>query len=563
VTVGAGSGRAPGGAVLVALALASVLPALFAPFVADDYYHVVEASQLRAALTRGWVLPIHLGGAWWTPHDLSVEYFRPLVVVSFAIDRLLYEWHAAGYHLTNLALHAAATLLAWAIARRVLGTGLRAWGSAALFAVHPCHVQAVGWISGRTDLLASLFYMAALVLYLESRERPGSRATLGLLSVLVFLVALMAKEMAITFPAVVFAHNLLQPEDEPPRRRLLVPALATVAAGLYAPPTPFAYHLGDPGLLRHLLTTPLLYLGDFTLFVPADPVVTVPFWNEHKVFFLMFAATVVLTFARSLRQVPHRSTAAWGLAWMGITLLPVVMLPPGEHFLYLPSLGYCILAGSQLPQSWETIPADARRGLTVVGSFVLLVCIGRTVFLGHLERASLRTIEEAAAALERAPNAKLLLVADLPTGASLAFELAVSFARQGRETPVGILSILPALIAGSPTPSVVTVAPPDRLVLRRDEGFLHSYVERALAGPRTSFAEGETFEREGYTVTVLEAPDGQLGAFETRVADPAHTLVLRETEAGLVPLALGPDAPATGAVRMPSAGMPSSPDARP
>jgi hypothetical protein len=565
VTGGVAPGRARDGAVLVALAVASVLPALFAPFVADDYYHVVEASQLRAALTRGWVLPIHLGGAWWTPHDLSVEYFRPLVVVSFAIDRLFYEWHAAGYHLTNLALHTVATLLAWAIARRVLGTGLRAWGSAALFAIHPCHVQAVGWISGRTDVLASLFYMAALVLYFESRERPGSRATLGLLSVLVFLVALMAKEMAITFPAVVFAHNLLQPEDEPPRRRLFVPALATVAAGLYlglratvlggihAPPTPFAYHLGDPGLLRHLLITPLLYLGDFTQFVPADPVVTVPFWNAHPVFFLVFAATVVLTFSRSLRRVPDRSTAAWGLAWMGITLLPVAMLPPGEHFLYLPSLGYCVLAGSQLPQSWEAIPAQARRGLTVVGSFVMLVCIGRTVFLGHVERASLRTIDEAAAALDRAPNANLLLVADPPTGASLAFELAVSFARQGRETPVGILSILPALMAGSPTPSVVTVAPPDRLVLRRDEGFLHSYVERALAGPRTSFAEGETFERDGYTVTVLEAPDGQLRAFETRVADPAHTLVLRETETGLVPLALGPDAPTTGA----------SPDARP
>ena len=173
--------------------------------------------------------------------------------------------------------------------------------------------------------------------------------------------------------------------------------------------------------------------------------------------------------------------------------------------------------------------------------------MGARSFFGRLERASLRTVDEAAAALDRAPNANLLLVADLPTGASLAFELAVSFARQGRETPVGILSILPALITGSPTQSVVTVAPPDRLVLRRDDGFLHSYVERALAGPRTSFAKGETFERDGYTVTVLEAPDGQLRAFETRVADPAHTLVLRETETGLVPLALGPDAPATGA----------------
>jgi hypothetical protein len=554
--VGTDSERRPGGAALVTLAVLSLVPALFAPFVADDYYHVVAASQFREALTRSWVLPIHLGGAWWTPHDLAVEYFRPLIVVSFAIDHLLYGWHAAGYHLTNLALHALATLLAWAIARRILGEGFAAWSTAALFAVHPCHVQAVGWISGRTDLLAALFYMAALVAYFKSRERPDARLRLALLSVVLFLAALMAKEMAITFPAVVLADGLLRPNGEPPARRALVPVLTTVATALYLvlratvlggvhpPPTPFAYHFGDPGLLRHLLTVPLLYLADFTMFVPADPVVTVPFWEAHPILFGGLATGAVLTITRSLRHIPERTHAAWGFAWMGLTLLPVIMLPPGEHFLYLPSLGYCILAGAQVPRSWEDVDYITGRVLSVIGWVVILTCFGRSIYFGVVERRSLRTVEEAAAALDRSPDANLLLVEDLPTGASLAFQLAIDFAR-GRDVEVGILSILPSLSAGGATRSTLTVVPPDRLLLSRDEGFLHSYVERALAGSRSSFAQGETFTRHGYTVTVLDAPGGQLRAFETRVTDPAHTLVLRESEEGLVPVALGVDAKPT------------------
>jgi hypothetical protein len=539
------------GAALVLLSALSLFPALFAPFVADDYFHAEEALDLRRALTQGWVLPIHLGGAWWSPHGLQVEYFRPLVVVSFAIDRLIYGLHAGGYHLTNLVLHATATLLVWAIARRVLGASFGAWAAAALFAVHPCHVQAVGWISGRTDVLAALFYLGALTLYLESRERPGARTALSLLSVLAFLLALTAKEMAITFPVVVFAHGLLRPDGEPPARRLLVPALAAVAAALYLavrvtvlggihpPPSPFAFHFGDPGLLWHLLTEPLLYLGDFTLFVPADPVVTVPFWQAHPLLLLLFGATVAFTFSRTVRQARDRTIAAWGLGWIGVTLLPVAMLPLGEHFLYLPSVGYCILVGSQVPPSWEAIDARGRQAMAVVGGMVMLVCLGRTIFLDVVERASSRTIDEAAAALDRFPQAKLLLVADLPTGASLAFGLAVRFARDGRNADVGMLSILPALTGGDAAHSVLTTAPPDRLTLRRDEGFLHSYVERALAGPRTSFEVGETFERDGYTVTVLDAPGGQLRTFEARIADPEHTLVLAESAQGLVPLGLG------------------------
>jgi hypothetical protein len=531
--------------------------------VADDYFHVAEASRLREALTRGWVLPIDSGGAWWTPHGLSVEYFRPLVVVSFAIDRFLYGEHAAGYHLTNLVLHVAATLVAWAIARRVLGAGLAAWAAAALFAIHPCHVQAVSWISGRTDVLAGLFYMAALALYLESRERPRARGALTLLSLLSFLLALTAKEMAITFPVVVFGDSLLRSARDRTAMHLRVPALATVVAGLYLglrvtvlgglhpPPTPFAFHFGDPGLLWHLVTAPLLYLGDFTMFVPTDPVITAPFWRAHAGLLLLFGGIVLVTFSRSVRLAPDRTIAAWGLGWMGVTLLPVAMLPLGEHFLYLPSLGYCVLVGSQLPASWAGIDPRRQRALALVGSLVLLVCIGRTILFGSATRAAARTVEEAAAALDRAPQTTLLLVADLPTGASLAFAHAVAQARHGQSVPVGILSVLPGLTADAATRSVITLAPPEALTLSRDEGFLHSYVERALAGPRTSFEKGQVFPRNGYAVTVLDASEGRLRAFEIRLSDPAHTLVLGESAEGLVSLGIGegapvPDAPSPG-----------------
>jgi hypothetical protein len=548
-----GRDRARSATVLVALAGLALLPALFAPFLADDYFHVVVAERLGTALTRGWVLPIDLGGAWWTPHGLAVEYFRPLIVLSFAIDRLVYGVHAAGYHLTNLGLHAAATLLTWAIARRVLGAGFGAFAAAALFAIHPCHVQAVGWISGRTDVLAALLYMSAFLLYLESRERPRLAALLVGLSLVVFLLALLAKEMAITFPAILLGHNLLRAERESLAKRLIAPALASVVAGLYValrvtslggfhtPPTPFAFHLGDPDFVRHLATAPLVYLGALTLFVPADPMVTVPFWKVHPFLFVLFAGLVLSTLVGVLRQVRNRNALAWGLGWMGVTFLPVALLTVGEHFLYLPSLGYCVLVGSQWPEQMTHIEARTRRGLGVLAAVVLVVCIGRTVILSGVAAASWQTVEEAAAALDAAPNTKLLLVADLPTGASLAFALALQFARPDRtsEVSVEILSIMPALIAVPADRSNVTFASNDRLELQRSGGYLTSYVERALAGPRTSFHAGETFERTGHVVTVLDAPEGRIHSFETHLLDPAHTLVLGESAHGLVALAPG------------------------
>lgn len=534
--------RATGG--LLGLAVLPFAPALFAPFFADDYLHVEAASHLPDSLLRGWVLPIESAGAWWTPPGLAVEYFRPLVVLSFAIDRILYGLHPSGYHFTNLLMHAASTLLVWAIARIVLGAGVRAWASAALFAVHPCHVQSVAWISGRTDVLASTLYAGAFLLYLQSRSPGrGSGGRLSL-SMLLFTLALLAKEMAVTLPVVILADTLLRPDWKGGVRRfvptLLAAGLAAIYLGLrfavlgafHAPPFPFAYHFGSAGFIRHLVTAPLLYLADLAIFVPPDPMVSVPFWHGHPVAFAVLAVVSLGALWDTVRRISDRRVWLWGLVWTGVALLPVWTLTVGEHFLYLPSMGYCVLLGAKLPAMAASLTNRARllRIATVAG--VLAITLGRTVLFDGVAFASSRAIDDARDLLDRAPHARQLLVADLPWAASLAFPHALRLARPERRVDVAILSIGPSFFGG-PDRSTITFAAPDRLELRRPGGFLASYFERALAGPRPAFRQGETIERPGYTVTMLDTSNDALRAFSVGLHDPERTLVMGGAGTGL------------------------------
>jgi hypothetical protein len=534
---------------LLALAALPAVPTLFAPFLADDFLHIDVASRFPASLSSGWVLPVETAGAWWTPHGLTVEYFRPLVIVFFAIDRLLYGLHPAGYHLTNLLLHAGTTLLVWGVARHVLGRGFGAWAAAALFAVHPCHADAVDWISGRTDGLAGVFYAGALLFYLESRVVRHRTARFLALSLLSFALALLSKEMAITLPAVILLHACLFPQGETWGRRLLAPASAGVVAalylalrisvlhGLHPPPQPFAFHFGDPGFFRHLVTAPLLYLVDLVLFILPDPMVTVPFWTAHPLLLAILVAVVATVFAGTMRRAPNARTRAWGLAWMGITLLPVLPLPVGEHFLYVPSMGYCILVGSQLPVSAADVDAPARRGLAWTAVGVVVVALVRTILFDAGAAVANRAVDETVAALDRDESARTVLVVDVPASASLTLPFAVHLARPGRQVDVGTLSVAPYLLMGSGPASSVDYSAPNRLELRRDQGFLGSYVERAFEGPHAPFRSGQTVERSAYTVTVLDAPEGVLHAFSVTLHHPESTLVLRNTGRALIALA--------------------------
>jgi hypothetical protein len=363
---------------------------------------------------------------------------------------------------------------------------------------------------------------------------------------------MLAKEMAITFPALVLVHSLLVRGDEPIGNRLVAPVAAglvaaaylmlrvTMLGGFHSPPTPFAYHVGDPGLVIHLLSAPFLYLADLVMFVPADPMATLPFWKAHPVLFVGFVAFIVYVFAGTLKKTP-RAAAIWGIAWLGITLLPVLMLTVGEHFLYLPSIGYCVLVASQVPNATPSaadarvaVEAKQRRGLGVVAGLVLLVCFGRSAMFAFFSRSASEVVADAAAEIDRAPTARRLLIVDLPAAAALAFPHAVRLARPARSIDVQILSLVPRVFPDADDLSVVTFVAPDRFEVRRSSGYLTSYLERALEGPPTIFRRGQRFEREGYEIVILDVDDesGRPRAFEAHLLDPSETLVLARSPSG-------------------------------
>jgi hypothetical protein len=146
-------------------------------------------------------------------------------------------------------------------------------------------------------------------------------------------------------------------------------------------------------------------------------------------------------------------------------------------------------------------------------------------------------VDETVAALDRDESARTVLVVDVPASASLTLPFAVHLARPGRQVDVGTLSVAPYLLMGSGPSSSVDYFEPDRLELRRDQGFLGSYIERAFEGPHAPFRSGQTVEKSAYTVTVLDAPAGTLHAFLVTLHHPESTLVLRNTGRVLIPLA--------------------------
>lgn len=392
-------------------ALAILLPVLVAAlvylnglgngFVYDDHFVVVQNEHI---LTLG--LSKIFGHEYWAgfKREGTGTYYRPLTILSFALDRAAWGLDPTGYHLTNLALHALCTALVYLLGLRLFRARTAALCAALLFAAHPVHTESVANISGRSDLLFATLSLVALNLYL----RPAGPPRWGI-PVAVFF-ALCAKESALVLPLVFIACDAIQkPANVPalPHLRARIRghhlpiwlavaafiALRTLAVGNLrpVPPSPLDNPLVQAGLTERLLTLPVLALHYLRLLLfPATlsadygcnqiPVVTAP---VHP---LLLPGLLVLGLGASafVRCWKRSREAALGAALLALPLLPNLnpILPAGtmlaERYLYLPSAGFCLLAGLLAGRLWSA--HSARRSLyAALGILVLAACAGRTV----------------------------------------------------------------------------------------------------------------------------------------------------------------------------------------
>ena len=154
--------------------------------------------------------------------------WHPLTTISYAVDYQLHGQVAGGYLLTNLLLHATATLLLFLALDRLTGALWRSAFVAAVFGIHPLHVESVAWVSERKDVLSAVFFAAILLVYAGVARAPTRRGRL-LLFVLLAL-GLLAKPMLVTVPFVLLLLDFWPLERIPvrgvrPALHALVPLL--------------------------------------------------------------------------------------------------------------------------------------------------------------------------------------------------------------------------------------------------------------------------------------------------------------------------------------------------
>lgn len=158
----------------------------------DDYAYVLENVQVQAGLT--------LASVRWAFQSTTVSNWHPITWLSHMLDWTLYADNAGGHHLTSLLLHCGNTILLFLTLHRLTGALGRSAFVAALFAIHPLHVESVAWVAERKDVLSTWWWLLTLWLYERYTAAPGWGRH-GLVGGSLAL-GLMTKPMLVTLPCV-------------------------------------------------------------------------------------------------------------------------------------------------------------------------------------------------------------------------------------------------------------------------------------------------------------------------------------------------------------------------
>lgn len=350
----------------------------------DDDRYIIENPNLASGLSaKGvvWAFTANL-----TRLDASAEYCEPLTLLSRVADVQMHGLRAGGHHLSNVLLHLAAGLVLFGALQTLLRSSTRAAIVAALFLIHPLHVEPVAWLSARKDILNGLFFFATIWAYAWHAARPNwKRYALVCVS---FICANMAKPMAVSLPIVLL---LL---DYWPLRRWKPPRLDRAALRLVVEKLPLFAIAVAVSLLAVIDQQRQGAMGDNELypvsvrlgnaaisycaylrqtFVPTDLAIFYPHPGTSISWPLGFfsAVTLIGIFALCLWQAKRRPWLLVGFSWFVVVLLPVSgvvqigEMARADRYTYVSLTGIFILCVEQISEWWQSSQRSARMLIAV------------------------------------------------------------------------------------------------------------------------------------------------------------------------------------------------------
>jgi protein O-mannosyl-transferase len=346
----------------------------------DDDHYVYQ----NAKITSG----ISLSGIGWAVSHVHSENWHPLTTISHMLDCQWYGLKAGGHHFTNVLLHTIAVILLFLVLREMTGALWQSAFVAAVFAIHPLHVESVAWVAERKDVLSGVFFMLTLLAYVGYVRAASIGRYLGV--VLLCALGLMSKPMLVTLPFVLllvdyWPLNRCQTSDVRRHKggfestrvekhslaRLIVEkiplvALSIISSGVtllaqkqaigWIEELPLGWRLENAAVSYVLYVWQMLWPVKLAVFYP-HPENRLPMWEIILALVGLIAVTAGIFSLQKKR--PYLVT---GWLWYLVMLVPVIgIIQVGwqgraDRYTYLPQIGLYILiawAVADLSVSWR------------------------------------------------------------------------------------------------------------------------------------------------------------------------------------------------------------------
>jgi hypothetical protein len=328
----------------------------------DDPFYVSENPQIQTGLNWQNVL--------WAFTHVHSSNWHPVTTMSHMLDCQLFGLKPGPHHFVNVLLHSATAALVFLILEQITGA---LWSSAfiaAVFAIHPLHVESVAWISERKDVLSGLFFVLTLLAYVHYTHKPGvvRYSTMSIL----FVCGLLSKPMLVTLPLVLLLLDYwpLKRFERTGIFKLVLEKIPLLAFSTAAASATLIAQSQGVGLVR-LKLVPLSWritnaLAAYVVYIwqtvwPVNLATLyphpgrLPVWESASAGALLAAVTVVAFLLR--KRQPYLIT---GWLWYLIMLLPVIGLiqvgsqAHADRYTYLPQIGLCVAA------TWSVIDLTRR-----------------------------------------------------------------------------------------------------------------------------------------------------------------------------------------------------------
>ncbi len=358
----------------------------------DDDDYVYENPVVQKGLT------FH-GFAWaFTSHYSN---WHPLTWLSHMLDCQLYGLNSGDHHLTSVLLHAATAISLFLVLRRMTGALWRSAFVAALFAIHPLHVESVAWVSERKDVLSGLFFMLTLWAYVRY-VRASKPLIYYLLTMLFFALGLMSKPMLVTLPFVLLLLDYwpLNRWRAGNSKQLIIEKLPLfgLAAALCVV-TLFAQREAMSSLplsirIGNALVSYAVYLEQ--MFWPAGLIAFYPYARHGLELWEIIVSLIFLSAVSALAIALRRKSPYFLVGWLWylgmlvpvIGILQVGLQAHADRYTYLPQIGlYIALA-------WATVDLCAgwryRREILGGCSAIILAAL---IFCAHRQTTYWRNSE--------------------------------------------------------------------------------------------------------------------------------------------------------------------------